>query len=104
MFIQGINVSLSTSQIKKIAHLARLAMTDEQATLLKPDLQNTLALIDKMQQTDTQSVVPLAHPLDETQPLRHDQVTETNQREQLQAIAPDIEAGLYMVPQVIESE
>ncbi len=55
-----------------------------------------------MNQVDSSAVVPLANPLDATQRLRTDEVTEVDQRDKFQVIAPDVEAGLYRVPKVIE--
>lgn len=97
-------MSLSTEQIKKIAHLARLTIPDDQVERLKKDLDNILSLVTKMNELDTGSIAPLAHPLEEKQPLRADQITEINQRELFQKIAPYTNAGLYIVPKVIEGE
>ncbi|WP_038834221.1 Asp-tRNA(Asn)/Glu-tRNA(Gln) amidotransferase subunit GatC [Pseudomonas aeruginosa] len=66
-------------------------------------LNNILGLIDQMQAVDTSGVEPLAHPLEATQRLRPDAVTETDHRDAYQTIAPAVEEGLYLVPKVIES-
>jgi aspartyl-tRNA(Asn)/glutamyl-tRNA(Gln) amidotransferase subunit C len=66
------------------------------------NLSSILNLIDEMQQIDTDGVEPLAHPLDAVQRLRADEVTELNQRDKLQAVAPAVEEGLFLVPKVIE--
>lgn len=95
-------MSLTASDVKKIAHLARLGIDEQQIDSYANDLSNILDLMTQMGQADTAGVVPMAHPLDQTQRLRDDLVTETNQREHFQAIAPQTEAGLYLVPKVIE--
>lgn len=95
-------MSLTASDVKKIAHLARLGIDEQQIDSYANDLSNILDLMTQMGQADTAGVVPMAHPLDQTQRLREDLVTETNQREHFQAIAPQTEAGLYLVPKVIE--
>lgn len=95
-------MSLTTSEVKKIAHLARLGVEEHQVDSYAKDLSNILNLMTQMAQTDTHSVAPMAHPLDQMQRLREDKVTETNLRNQFQAIAPQTEAGLYLVPKVIE--
>ncbi len=95
-------MSLTASDVKKIAHLARLGIDEQQIDSYANDLSNILDLMTQMGQTETAGVVPMAHPLDQTQRLREDLVTETNQREHFQAIAPQTEAGLYLVPKVIE--
>ena len=77
-------------------------MDDEQVSALEKDLGNILDLVDQLGAADTDSVAPMAHPLDAVQRLRADEVTETNQREAFQAIAPATENGLYLVPRVIE--
>ncbi len=97
-------MSLDSSDVKKIAHLASLAIAEEDIQPLSEDLSTILNLVEQMNQVDTSNVTPLAHPYDEQQPLRIDDVTEPNQRELFQSIAPDTQAGLYIVPQVIDSE
>lgn len=95
-------MSLTASDVKKIAHLARLGIDEQQIDSYANDLSSILDLMTQMGQADTAGVAPMAHPLDQTQRLREDRVTETNQREHFQAIAPQTEAGLYLVPKVIE--
>ena len=97
-------MSLSQDDVKKIAHLARLALPEHQIDSLKKDLDNILNFAEKMNSVDTQSIEPLAHPLDETQPLRSDQVTEIDQRDIFLKNAPKTTAGLYIVPQFVETE
>lgn len=95
-------MAFDRSEVEKIAHLARLHVSDADADEVTSRITDILALIDKMQSVDTANVEPLAHPLDVKQRLRPDQVTETDQREQLQTVAPETEAGLFLVPKVIE--
>ena len=95
-------MALERSDVEKIAHLARLGLTEAEVPQTTDTLNNILGLIDAMQAVDTTGIEPLAHPLEATQRLRADVVTETNQREAYQAIAPAVESGLYLVPMVIE--
>jgi len=95
-------MSLDSDDVKKIAHLARLAIDEADIAQYATNLSNILHLVEQMDSADTGAVTPMAHPLDEVQRLREDEVTEGNQREQFQACAPLIEDGLYLVPKVIE--
>lgn len=95
-------MSLKRSDVEKIAHLARLAVSDAELDEVAGDLTNILRLMEQMGEVDTQGVEPMAHPLHMVQRLRPDQVTETDQREHFQAIAPQTDSGLYLVPRVIE--
>src|SRR5690606_15720687 len=97
-----ITMALERSDVEKIAHLARLGLNDADLPQTTATLNSILGLIDAMQAVDTEGVEPLAHPLEATQRLRADVVSETNQREAYQAIAPAVENGLYLVPKVIE--
>ncbi|MCH8498084.1 MAG: Asp-tRNA(Asn)/Glu-tRNA(Gln) amidotransferase subunit GatC [Marinobacter sp.] len=95
-------MAISRDDIEKVALLARIQVDDAQAAALEQDLGNILSLVDQLQAADTTGVEPMAHPLDAVQRLRPDEVTEGNQRERFQAIAPATEDGLYLVPKVIE--
>lgn len=95
-------MSLDSSEVKKIAHLARLAIDENDIPEYAHNLSNILQLVEQMNAVDTDQVSPMAHPLDENQRLRDDAVTETDQREHFQTVAPQIENGLYLVPKVIE--
>lgn len=97
-------MSLTPGEVKKIAHLARLNLLEEEVTLYTQQLSTILSFVEQMNQADTAQIEPLANPLDLSQRLRPDVVTESNQRAAFQAIAPQVEAGLYLVPQVIEGE
>ena len=95
-------MTLKNEDVRKIAQLARLQISDSAIEQLTSDLSNILALAEQMKAVDTTKVIPMAHPMDATQRLRDDEVTETNQRDKFQAIAPDVENGFYRVPKVIE--
>jgi aspartyl-tRNA(Asn)/glutamyl-tRNA(Gln) amidotransferase subunit C len=93
---------IDKTEILKVAHLARLTIEDQDIEKYLSDLNNILDLIAEMNEADTSEIEPLSHPLDMTQRLRPDEVTETNQRAIFQGIAPQVENGLYVVPKVIE--
>ena len=95
-------MALGRSDVEKIAHLARIGLNEADIPQTTATLNNILSLIDAMQAVDTTGIEPLAHPLEATQRLRADVVTESNHREAYQAIAPAVENGLYLVPKVIE--
>lgn len=94
--------TVKPDDIANLAHLARIAISEEQADEVANRITEVLNLVDLLQEADTTDVEPMAHPLDSPQRLRADQVTETNQREAFQAIAPAVEDGLYLVPRVID--
>jgi aspartyl-tRNA(Asn)/glutamyl-tRNA(Gln) amidotransferase subunit C len=93
---------LSLDQIAKIAELARLELSATDAAALQQDLNGILAMVDRMQAVDTRAIEPMSHPQQAMQRLREDHVTERDQRDKHQAIAPATEDGLYLVPKVIE--
>ena len=95
-------MALERSDVEKIAHLARLGLNDTDLPQTTATLNSILGLIDAMQAVDTTGIEPLAHPLEATQRLRADTVTEQNQRDAYQAVAPAVENGLFLVPKVIE--
>lgn len=95
-------MSLDKSDVEKIAHLARLAINENDIPDYARDLTNIFELVEQLSAADTSDILPMAHPLDAHQRLRADEVTETNQRDLFQSIAPKTEAGVYLVPQVIE--
>jgi aspartyl-tRNA(Asn)/glutamyl-tRNA(Gln) amidotransferase subunit C len=95
-------MSLTPDDVKKIAHLARLNLSEQDITTYTPQLSHILNFIEQMNSVDTTHIEPLAHSLDVTQRLRPDTVTELNCRDKFQGIAPQVEAGLYLVPKVIE--
>jgi aspartyl-tRNA(Asn)/glutamyl-tRNA(Gln) amidotransferase subunit C len=95
-------VSLTAEEVKKIAHLARVGIDDRDTGNYAKDLSNILVLMTQMNALNTDSILPMAHPLDQVQRLRPDRITEQDNRELFQHCAPQVEAGLYLVPKVIE--
>ena len=95
-------MSLDKTEIDKIAWLARLQVTAAESEKLAGQLGNILELVEQMNSADTEGVEPLAHPLELSARLRMDEVSEENQRETFQKIAPEVEDGHYLVPKVIE--
>ncbi len=95
-------MSLTRSELDEIAHLARLAVDEAEVPGYVDTLSRILDFVRQLDACDTAGVVPMAHPLATAQRLREDRVTETDERERLQRNAPEVEAGLYLVPRVIE--
>ena len=95
-------MALDKAEVEKIADLARLHISEADTEEVTTRITDILTLIDQMKTVDTESVAPLAHPLDMVQRFRADVVTETNTREQLHDLAPESQDGLYLVPKVIE--
>ncbi|WP_153146903.1 Asp-tRNA(Asn)/Glu-tRNA(Gln) amidotransferase subunit GatC [Dechloromonas sp. H13] len=95
-------MSLSLEQVQRIAHLARIEISETEATTTQGHLNGIFQLIEQMQAVDTRGIEPMAHAQDVAQRLRADAVTEGDRRAAFQAVAPETEAGLYLVPKVIE--
>jgi aspartyl-tRNA(Asn)/glutamyl-tRNA(Gln) amidotransferase subunit C len=99
-------MSLSHDQIRRIARLARIAIRPEESEAALARLNRVLSLVEEMRAVDTRGIEPMAHPLEAHLPggqrLRSDEVTETDQRQLYQSVAPAVEDGLYLVPKVIE--
>jgi aspartyl-tRNA(Asn)/glutamyl-tRNA(Gln) amidotransferase subunit C len=95
-------MSLSNEEVRKIARLARLSVTDGEVEANSGELSSILGLVDRVDRVDTAGVTPMAHPQNATQRMRPDAVTETDQRERYQKIAPAVDRGLYLVPRVVE--
>lgn len=95
-------MSLEAEDVKKIARLARINVEDNDIEHYADELSVILDLVEQMNSVDTANVLPMAHPLDQTQRLREDGVTEQDQHELFQAQAPLVEADLYLVPRVID--
>ncbi len=95
-------MSLTPEQVKRIAHLARIEVSEAEALTTQGHLNGIFALIEQMQAVDTTGVEPMAHAQDVSQRLRTDVVSESDRRAAYQAVAPEAEAGLYLVPKVIE--
>jgi len=95
-------MSISPEEVLKIANLARLQIKPDEVEQYATDLSSIINLVEQMNAIDTKDIQPMAHPLDATQRLREDKVTEENQRDKFQAVAPSAKKGLYVVPKVIE--
>jgi aspartyl-tRNA(Asn)/glutamyl-tRNA(Gln) amidotransferase subunit C len=95
-------VDLSIEDVKKISALARIEIEQQDIDGYVRDLGGILGLVDQLNSAETDEVTPMAHPMDQVQRLRVDQVTEQDQRELFQSQAPQVESGLYLVPKVIE--
>ncbi len=93
---------LGPDEVKRIAHLARIAISEAEALRTQAELNDIFGLIERMQAVDTRGVEPMSHAQDVMLRLREDQVTETEQRALFQSVAPQVEEGLYLVPKVIE--
>ncbi len=95
-------MSFKADDVQAVAHLARLAIDDARVPDYARDLSRILELVEQMNGLDTDQVAPLAHPLDMVQRMRADEVTESVDRAACQAVAPEVEQGLYLVPRVVE--
>jgi aspartyl-tRNA(Asn)/glutamyl-tRNA(Gln) amidotransferase subunit C len=104
-------MALSIEDIKKVAHLARIEVSENEAAATLTKLTGILGLIEQMQAVNTEGIIPMSHSQDVVQRLREDVVTKTNQREAFQKVAPilgngsaaqAVDSGLYLVPKVIE--
>jgi len=95
-------MSISSDDVKKAAHLARIDIDEDDIPQLTKDFNKILTLADALNQVNTDGITPLSHPLDMTQRLRDDVVTEKNIRDEIIPLAPQSEAGLFLVPKVIE--
>lgn len=95
-------MSLDKEAVSKIAHLARLGVDAAEYETYARNLSDILAFVEQLNAVDTSGVEPMAHPVEASQRLRPDEVTEVDQRERFQRVAPRVEADLYLVPKVIE--
>ncbi len=95
-------MSLSLDDVRRIARLARIEVTDAEAAVVQRDLNNILDLVEQLKAADTTGIEPMSHARDVTLRLRDDAVTESDRHQAFQAIAPRTEADLYLVPKVIE--
>ena len=95
-------MSLDKDQVRHIAMLARLKLTDDEYAESVRKLSRIVDFVDQLSRADTAGVVPMAHPLDAAQRLRPDVVTEYDERDRFQENAPSVADGLYLVPKVIE--
>jgi aspartyl-tRNA(Asn)/glutamyl-tRNA(Gln) amidotransferase subunit C len=97
-------MALSDQELKEIAYLARINVSEDSLSSLKKELEDILGLFEELNEADTSEVQAMSHPLDLSQPIRKDEVTEENQREELLKNAPSVKSGLFLVPKVIEGE
>ena len=95
-------MAITKETVLHTAHLARLAINPEDVADYSAKLSSILEWVEQLQNTNTDGIEPMAHPFDLAQRLREDKIVEPNQRQEFQAIAPAVEAGLYLVPKVIE--
>jgi len=95
-------MSLSPEDIVRIARLARIELSETGRKTTREQLNGILGFIEQLQAVDTQGVAPMSHAVDVVQRLRPDLVSESDRRSDYQALAPEVEAGLYLVPKVIE--
>ena len=95
-------MSLNQEEVTRIARLARIELSETELGNTRDQLNGILGFIEQLQSVDTSGIVPMAHAVDVVQRLREDKVTETDRRSAFQSVAPDVEAGLYLVPKVIE--
>ena len=95
-------MGLTAADVQRIAHLARIEITPEEAVEVQAKLDGIFQLIERMRAVDTTGIVPMAHAQEVALPLRDDVVTETDRRELYQSVAPSVESGLYLVPKVVE--
>lgn len=93
---------LSPDEVRRIATLARIELSDPEVGVAQSQLNSIFGLIEKLQAVDTRGVEPMSRAGDATQRLREDKVTEENQRELLQSVTANVERGLYLVPKFIE--
>ena len=95
-------MKLTGEDIKRIARLARVAVSVQETETIRRELSNIFQLIETMQAVDTTNITPMSHSQGMVQRLRDDYVTEFDQRDLFQSVAPQVKAGLYLVPKVIE--
>lgn len=95
-------MALDTDTVNHIATLARIGIDPAEVDGYAAELSRILELVEQMNAVDTEDVAPLTHPRDRLLRMREDRVTETNQRDEFQRVAPAVEDGLYLVPRVIE--
>ncbi len=93
---------MDRAEIENIAKLAKLHIEDDQIDEAIAGMSNILELVEQLSSADTKNVIPMAHPLDALQRLRADEISENNVRDEFQAIAPETENGLFLVPKVID--
>lgn len=95
-------MALTLNDVEKIAKLSRLRLTDEEQAQTLEELNDIFAMVEKMQNVDTDGIEPMAHPHEVALRLREDEVSESDHAAEYQAVAPEVRNRLYIVPQVIE--
>lgn len=95
-------MALTLDDVKRIAHLARIEVSENEAQAYLAQLSNIFGLVEEMQAVDTSGIEPMSHAQDVVLRLREDRVSEINRRDAYQSVAPQVEAGLFLVPKVIE--
>lgn len=95
-------MALDNETVQTIARLARIKIEQSDVDKTRASLENILDLVAQMEAVDTSGIEPMTHPFDATMRLRADEVSESDQRDRFQAIAPSTERGLYLVPKVID--
>jgi aspartyl-tRNA(Asn)/glutamyl-tRNA(Gln) amidotransferase subunit C len=95
-------MALTLEDVKRVAHLARIAIDEAEARAVLSQINDVFKLIAEMQAVDTRGVEPMSHALDIVQRLREDAVTESDQHALFQSVAPQVESDLYLVPKVID--
>jgi aspartyl-tRNA(Asn)/glutamyl-tRNA(Gln) amidotransferase subunit C len=95
-------MSLTPEEVIRIARLARIELSATETDTTRDQLNGILGFIEQLQSVDTRDIAPMAHAVDVVQRLREDKVSEFDHRAAFQAVAPEVEAGLYLVPRVIE--
>ena len=95
-------MSLSIDDVRRIAKLSRIAVTDDELAATQQQLNRIFGLIEEMRAVDTTGIEPMAHAQDVGLRLREDVANAANRRAEFQSVAPAVEAGLYLVPKVIE--
>ena len=95
-------MSLNPEEVVRIARLARIELSPAELETTRSQLNGILGFIEQLQSVSTDNIVPMAHAVDVVQRLREDKVIEADRRNAFQSVAPEVEAGLYLVPKVIE--
>jgi len=95
-------MSLNLEDVARIALLSRIELSSAERENTRDQLNGILGFIEQLQAIDTTGIEPMAHAVDVVQRLRPDRVTETDRRAEFQALAPEAESGLYLVPRVVE--
>ena len=95
-------MSINKSDIEHLCNLSKLKLEEDEKAVFLEQMQSILKMIEELQEVEVENITPMAHPLDKSQRLRVDEVSETNQREEYQKNTEHTESGFYKVPKVIE--